>query len=118
MPQLPPIKYVIGLMLENRSFDHLLGFLKCEDPRINGLTGDELNRDSTGEPIKVSSDTGYSGDFSPDPGHDFDDVRLQLYGTYNPPADKEPDMNGFVKAPTQFATERKAREEKFPIGTP
>ena len=34
----PPIKYFIVLMLENRSFDHMLGFLKSPDIPSNGWT--------------------------------------------------------------------------------
>ncbi len=30
-------------MLENRSFDHMLGSLKKINPDINGLTGEESN---------------------------------------------------------------------------
>ena len=50
---LPPIKYFIVLMLENRSFDHMLGFLKSPDYAIDGLAGNESNEDTTGEPAKV-----------------------------------------------------------------
>jgi hypothetical protein len=35
------LKHVVVLMMENRSFDHMLGSLKADDPRINGLTGNE-----------------------------------------------------------------------------
>ncbi len=38
-----PIKNVIVLMLENRSFDHLLGHLGKTDPRIDGLNGQQSN---------------------------------------------------------------------------
>ena len=34
-----PIEHVIVLMLENRSYDHMLGYL----PNGHGLTGDEFN---------------------------------------------------------------------------
>lgn len=34
-----PIKHVVVLMMENRSFDHLLGYLHLENPEIDGLTG-------------------------------------------------------------------------------
>jgi phospholipase C len=34
-----PIKYIIVLMMENRSFDHLLGHLSKADSRIDGLNG-------------------------------------------------------------------------------
>jgi phospholipase C len=98
MPELPPIEYVITLMLENRSFDHVLGFMKSGDYPIDGITpGAQFNLDSTGERINATSDARYSGDFDPDPGHDFDDVTLQLYGRPDPAAGQEPDMSGFVK---------------------
>ena len=38
---LDSLKHIVVLMLENRSFDHMLGGLKKQDPRINGLTGSE-----------------------------------------------------------------------------
>jgi phospholipase C len=31
------IERLVVLMLENRSFDHMLGFLKRDNPVINGL---------------------------------------------------------------------------------
>lgn len=34
-----PIKHVIVLMMENRSFDHILGWLHTSHPAIEGLTG-------------------------------------------------------------------------------
>ena len=37
------IEHVVVLMLENRSFDHLVGFMRCEQSNIVGLTGDETN---------------------------------------------------------------------------
>jgi phospholipase C len=36
----PPIQYFIVLMLENRSFDHMLGYLRAPDYQIDGLKGD------------------------------------------------------------------------------
>lgn len=48
------LKHVVVLMMENRSFDHMLGALKAEDSRINGLTGKESNLDTTNEPAKVA----------------------------------------------------------------
>ena len=32
-----PVKYIIVLMFENRSFDHFLGHLGLSDPRVDGL---------------------------------------------------------------------------------
>ena len=93
-PPAGQIKHLVVLMMENRSFDHLLGFMKSADYPIEGLDGTESNRDSTGEPVKVSDDAGYSGDLATDPGHHFPDVAIQLYGTGA--ATGEPAMTGFV----------------------
>jgi len=45
-------------MQENRAFDHLLGWMKRENPEINGLDGDEFNyvdaSDPTSEKIFVN----------------------------------------------------------------
>nr|GMC80105.1 non-specific phospholipase C4-like [Ipomoea batatas] len=38
-----PIKTVVVLVQENRSFDHMLGWMKSLNPQINGVTGNESN---------------------------------------------------------------------------
>ena len=48
------LKHIVVLMMENRSFDHMLGGLKQGFPKINGLTGNESNPDSAGNVVKVS----------------------------------------------------------------
>lgn len=37
------IEHVVVLMLENRSFDHLVGFMMADNQAIAGLTGNETN---------------------------------------------------------------------------
>jgi len=98
MPQgLDNLKHIVVLMMENRSFDHMLGALKAVDPRINGLTGNEWNPDTTGEPAKVLPQAEYQSQLDPDPDHHFVEVHKQLYfGTPGPPA--APAMNGFVQS--------------------
>src|SRR5689334_15663363 len=84
-------------MMENRSFDHMLGALHAEDPRINGLTGKETNPDTTNEPAKVLPQADFQGQLDPDPDHHFPAVHKQLYfGTPGPPA--TPSMQGFVQS--------------------
>jgi len=39
-PPAGTIKHLVVLMLENRSFDHMLGFLKSDTYPIDGLNGD------------------------------------------------------------------------------
>ena len=90
------LKHIVVLMMENRSFDHLLGFAATPNWQIDGLTGAERNRDSTGEFATVSNDASFSGDFTPDPGHALFDTLTQLYGDASTPVNQNPTMNGFV----------------------
>ena len=39
------VQHVVVLMLENRSFDHMLGYIKSEIPLVNGLNGTAWNPD-------------------------------------------------------------------------
>ena len=95
-------------MLENRSFDHLLGHLKSTNPNIAGLTGNEFNCKDPNSPtdphIRVRRASSFIMTF--DPGHEFYDVQFQLYGPLkdtapdlppiaNPASDPAP-MSGFV----------------------
>jgi phospholipase C len=95
-------------MLENRSFDHLFGFLKSSNPQVVGLSGNEFNQkdpNTAGDPqIKASRASTFVMPF--DPAHEFYDVQVQLYGPMagtdpslptisNPPSDPAP-MTGFV----------------------
>jgi phospholipase C len=94
---LPPpgqIQHLVVLMMENRSFDHMFGFLKSDAYPIEGLTGNESNPDGQGEPVKVSPDANYSGDLGTDPGHHFPDVNIQIFG--NIEGAGAPNMSGFV----------------------
>jgi phospholipase C len=73
------LKHIVVLMMENRSFDHMLGFAKSPAWPIDGLNGDETNTDSAGGVARVSNDANYGGDFTPDPGHSGFDTLTQLY---------------------------------------
>ncbi len=95
----PRIEHLVVLMLENRSFDHMLGFLKSPDYPIDGLTGTEANPSSDGaEDVRVSHNALAAGDLNPDPGHDFDDVSVQVFGTKSPVSGAPATMNGFVRS--------------------
>lgn len=93
----PPIEHLIVLMMENRSFDHILGFMKGPGYAIEGLDGNETNEDSTGEPVSVSQDASPSGDLTPDPNHDFRSVNVQIFGDTAGPSAGPPAMSGFVR---------------------
>lgn len=90
------IEHLVVLMMENRSFDHMLGFHRSPDWPIDGLAGTETNPDINGAPVRVSQDARYSGDLTPDPGHDFISVNEQIFG--NSTGTGTPTMQGFVKA--------------------
>jgi phospholipase C len=92
-----PIEHLVVLMLENRSFDHLLGFLKRENSAINGLTGNETNPPAAENrpDVRVSDVAGDVDDLDPDPNHDFDDVTEQIFGV--PDATGPVTMSGFVR---------------------
>lgn len=83
----PPsaIKHVFVLMLENRSFDHMLGFSGIEGIDANsgaptavaGLDGSQSN-EANGQRYMAKAPAPYVMDF--DPGHGFEDVLEQLAG--------------------------------------
>jgi phospholipase C len=63
------LKHIVVLMMENRSFDHMLGGLK--HPGIDGLTGNESIPDTLGVAVKVSPDAEYHGQLDSDPESPF-----------------------------------------------
>ncbi len=99
------IEHVFVLMLENRSFDQLLGFSQIEgmDPsgnptKIDGLTGKESNLSPRGETVTVSSPADFLLDYGP--GHEFRDVKEQTcgkggdYSSLSPrPGQTDPNIN-------------------------
>ena len=74
------LKHIVVLMMENRSFDHMLGGLKKKFPKINGLTGNESNPDLNGNRVKVAPDATFQGQLDHDPDHHFPGVDLQIFG--------------------------------------
>src|SRR3954467_4338211 len=79
------VDHVFVLMLENRSFDHLLGFSGIsgtdaatdESSSINGLSGSEANSYNS-TTFTVSQPADYA--MAVDPGHEFLDVLCQMCG--------------------------------------
>lgn len=65
------LKHIVVLMMENRSFDHMVGGLKKIDPRIDGLTGTESNPDTDGNPVVVQPQADYQDQLVHDPDHHF-----------------------------------------------
>jgi phospholipase C len=90
------IENIVVLVLENRSFDHMLGFL----PGVNGLKGDEGNHTDPASPgspfIQVSRDAQYLGDLDIDPSHEVTNVNEQLFGSFAGPQPGGAHNIGFV----------------------
>jgi len=94
---LDSLKRIVVLMMENRSFDHMLGGLKAKDHRIDGLDGTQTNPDTTNVRIPVQPLADFQGQLDPDPDHHFAGVDLQIFGA--PPATgRVANMEGFIKS--------------------
>jgi phospholipase C len=91
------LKHIVVLMMENRSFDHMLGGLMKTNPKINGLTGNESNPDTQGAIVKVQPNAQFQSQLDPDPDHHFPGVHLQIFGGAAPGPGRVANMQGFVK---------------------
>ena len=105
--QLSAIKHVVQLMLENRSFDQMLGFLyeKAENRSpaghaFDGLTGNESNPDDAGRSVKVYKiDSKAKHPYlmpGADPAEGFHNTNYQLFSTDDPKHGEIPANQGFV----------------------
>jgi len=92
---LASVNSVVVLMLENRSFDHMLGYLypgnvSPSGQPFDGLAGTESNPGSNGQPVTVFpiEPTTPSAYFMPgaDPGEGYMATNDQLYGSIKTPA--------------------------------
>jgi phospholipase C len=118
--QLPQIEHVVVLMLENRSFDNILGWLYDPDksqppfnpppfdqpppPNFDGLYGRNLSNPGPGGAAVDAARGFVLTNPSPDPGEPYEDVYCQLYnvsptpalGQVPPDPPQPPPMTGFV----------------------
>jgi len=94
------LKHIVVLMMENRSFDHMLGDL-ASDPssKIDGITPGLSNPDTTPahNPVAVQPLAEFQGQLDPDPDHHFPAVDLQIFGGDTSPG-RAANMQGFVKS--------------------
>jgi phospholipase C len=106
--QLSSIQHIVVLMLENRSFDHMLGFLYADEGNkapsgqpFEGLTGKESNPDSSGKSVPVFKikPTDANAYFMPgaDPGEGYAATNSELFGCVNAPVPPVATNKGFVK---------------------
>jgi phospholipase C len=95
----PCINHIVVLMMENRSFDHMLGLLMDEIPDLRGVrVGEWSNVDDKGNVHALTADAAYQGQFRVDPPHDFWSAQQQIYAHpgERAPAPPRPDMRGFA----------------------
>jgi phospholipase C len=105
--QLSSINHIVVLMLENRSFDHMLGLLYSASGNVSaasqpfeGLTGKESNPSTDGSAVSVFTiaPTDPNAYFMPgaDPGEGYTATNSQLFGSTTAPAPPVATNNGFV----------------------
>jgi phospholipase C len=103
--QLSAVQHIVQLMLENRSFDQMLGFLYADNKSptgapYEGLTGNESNPDDAGRIVTVYKidKTSPHPYLMPgaDPGEGFQNTNLQLFSTDEPLEGAIPTNQGFV----------------------
>ena len=95
------IKKFIILMMENRSFDHALGFLKRQNNEIDGCLPEDskcynkLDPNDPSSPSIFVNDNG--GNVVADPHHSIKETTLQVFGSHDPIPEGTPEkMNGFA----------------------
>src|SRR5262245_42065551 len=94
------IEHLVVLMLENRSFDHVLGWLQSKKPDIDGLSGSESNPTSAQvfpppPRVRVSNRADWTEKLEFDPPHEFADVTEHIFRTTAPRIGQQPTMDGF-----------------------
>ncbi len=105
---LSSIQHIVVLMLENRSFDSMLGFLYTDQGNqspsgqaFEGLTGKESNPDSSGKnvPVFKIKPTDKNAYFMPgaDPGEGYNATNSELFGSVQAPTPPVATNQGFVK---------------------
>ncbi len=121
MAGLTSVDHVVVLMLENRSFDHMLGYLYHDTANVSGrgdafegLTGSETCPGPGDVPVAVYPITPDTPDayFMPgaDPGEGYAATNNQLFGSPNPPtAGVTASMDGFVTDYTTAIAENHAK---------
>jgi phospholipase C len=96
-PGLEQLQHIVVLMMENRSFDHMLGSLKAVNPQIDGVTPDLSNPVTNGNAVQAQPLAEFQAQLQPDPDHHFPAVDLQIFGGSTDP-NRVANMQGFVKS--------------------
>jgi phospholipase C len=126
--QLGSVQHIVQLMLENRSFDHMLGFLYRDAGNVSplghpfeGLTGTETNLDTAGNPVQVFEiDASKPGAYfmpGANPGEGYVNTNAQLFGTTTEPVPAVAANAGFVTNFDAAIAYDKAHHYKLEAGT-
>jgi phospholipase C len=103
---LDSIDHVVLVMLENRSFDHMLGFLYPKSDNFDGLDGTESNTEAQGNKatvFKITPDMQNAYYFPlANPTEGYEATNDQLFSSQTPPTSGKAANDGFV---TSFAKE-------------
>jgi phospholipase C len=73
-----PIKHVIVLMLENRSFDQMLGSLQSEIAELDGIPTGQPPRTNRADKVSYAQAPGAAYVAPADPNHDYPHVLMQI----------------------------------------
>lgn len=99
MSNLDKIEHIVVLMMENRSFDNVLGWLYPNNPDFRGVNSSMSNPDSKGNLHYVKKGTDATMPF-PDPNEPYEYVYRQMYKLSPkmpvPMTTATPRMQGFV----------------------
>jgi phospholipase C len=107
---LDKLQHIVVLMMENRSFDHMLGSLKAVNPAIDGVDANTFtNPDAKGNVVKPQPKAEFQAQLQPDPDHHFPAVDLQIFGG-GTGANRQANMQGFVKS--YFNQQRDAKHSQ------
>jgi phospholipase C len=108
---LDKLQHIVVLMMENRSFDHMLGSLKAVNPAIDGVDANAFtNPDNKGNVVKPQPKAEFQAQLQPDPDHHFPAVDLQIFGG-GTGANRPANMQGFVKS--YFNQQRDAKHSQM-----
>jgi hypothetical protein len=99
--------HIVVLMLENRSFDHVLGFPYAGGNSVSpagrpfdGLSGQESNTDGSGKAVAVFKIQSTSNNAclmpAANPGEGYSATSSQLFGTTTTPTPPQATNQGFV----------------------
>jgi phospholipase C len=106
---LDKFEHIVVLMMENRSFDNVLGYLYTpENPPPNGQSFEGVAGKNLSQPIPSYADSSFMGSVpvhkdsvmnnpNPDPGEEYPHINTSLFGTVLP------DTNRFLTAEEMFA---------------